>query len=77
MVTNIEMAVLPEYKVVFDVRVARNLIKDGYKVVDIKPKKDYRNESVFIFEVVPGFIEKLNAYTKEFKKRKKYAGHDD
>ena len=76
MVTNIEMAVLPEYKIVFDVRVARNLIRDGYKLVDIKPKKGNRSESVFIFEVVPGFMEKMYAYNKEFRK-KKYAHQDN
>lgn len=67
--TNIEMAVLPKYKVVVDAAVARRLLKDGFKVADIKPKKGQENESVFIFEVVPGFVEKMRIYSSEHRKR--------
>ena len=65
METNIEMAVLPKNKIVMDAPVARRLLKDGYKIVDIKPKKGASRETVFFFEVVPGFIEKMNEYTTE------------
>ena len=65
METNIEMAVLPKSKIVMDAPVARQLLKDGYKIVDIKPKKGASRETVFFFEVIPGFIEKMNEYTVE------------
>lgn len=64
-INNIETAVLPKDKVVSEAPIARKLLKDGYKITDIKPKKGSPRESVFIFEVVPGFIEKMECYVKE------------
>lgn len=69
-INNVEMAVLPKNKIVSDAPVARKLIKDGYRVIDIKPKKNSPKESVFIFEVVPGFMEKMNEYNMERKEKK-------
>ena len=39
MENKIEMAVLPEYKIVSDPAIARKLLKDGYRIADIKPKR--------------------------------------
>ena len=64
---NIEMAVLPECKLVPEAPIARKLLKDGYRVVDINPKRGHTRETVFMFEVVPGFMEKLNEYNSERK----------
>ncbi len=69
------MAVVPQCKIVADASVARKLLKDGYKVVDIKPKKGRERESIFIFEVVPGFMEKMGEYIEE-KKNKKVKKND-
>lgn len=66
---SIEMAVLPENKIVTNASVARKLIKDGYKIVDIKPKRNAVRESIFVFQVVPGFMEKMNEYVAEKKGR--------
>lgn len=66
-------AVVPEYKVVSDAPVARKLIRDGYKVADIKPKRAKRGETAFVFEVVPGFIEKMNEHMSEWHDKKNKA----
>lgn len=66
---NVEMAVVPKGKIVSEASVARKLLKDGYKIIDIKAKKDRPRESVFIFEVVPGLIEKIEEYKRERRSR--------
>ena len=40
----------PKFKLVSSARVARKLIADGYKVVDINPDRDNSDRTVFIFE---------------------------
>ena len=62
-INNVEMAVVPDCKLVPDASVARKLLKDGYKIIDIKPKRNRMRETVFMFEVVPGFMEKLEEYS--------------
>lgn len=68
-INNIDMAVLPKGKIVPEASIARKLLKDGYKIIDIKPKKSNHHESAFVFEVVPGLIEKVEEYTAERKSR--------
>ena len=70
-VNSVEMAVLPESKIVPEAFIARKLLKDGYKITDIKPKKGRPRESVFVFEVVPGFKEKMEYYYNENKMPRK------
>lgn len=62
-------AVLPEGKIVPDAPIARKLLKDGYKIIDIKPKRGHPKETIFVFENVPSFIEKLNKYMSERKEK--------
>lgn len=66
-INNIDMAVLPQNKIVSEASIARKLLKDGYKVTDIKPKKGRPRESAFVFEVAPGFMDKLEYYLNEKK----------
>lgn len=69
----LEFAVVPEEntcKLVTDVAIARKLLKDGYHIVDIKPKRGHERETVFIFEVVPGFMEKMGEYIQMRKERR-------
>lgn len=40
-------------KVVAENKIARLLIKSGFKVVDIKPHKDDSKRTVFVFEYTP------------------------
>lgn len=70
METRVEIAVVPENKIVVDAPVARRLLKDGYEVVDIKPKKGHPRESIFVFKTVPGFMEKMNEYLSERKEKR-------
>lgn len=39
-----------KYKLVSSARIARKLLADGYKVVDINPDRDNSDRTVFIFE---------------------------
>lgn len=76
MKTKIEMAVVPEKtcKIVNDASIARKLLKDGFKMVDIKPKRNHERETIFVFEVSDGFMSKMEEYInakKSGKDRKK------
>ena len=53
--------------VIFTAKVARKLLKDGYKIVDIKPDKtDFDGKrSVFVFQNQEGIMEKINQYKME------------
>lgn len=64
---NIEMAVVPQSKIVADAPIARKLLKDGYRIVDIKPKRGHQRESVFVFETSSGFMEKMEEYINDRK----------
>ena len=66
-INNVEMAVLPKGKIVTEASMARKLIKDGYRVIDIKPKRGKARESVFVFEDVPGLSEKVDEYFSQKK----------
>lgn len=75
---NVEMAVVPEltYKIVNDASIARKLLKDGYKIGDIKPKRGHERETIFVFEITEGFMDKLQLYISE-KKNNKEKGKKD
>ena len=66
----IEMAVVPENKIVTEAAIARKLLKDGYTIVDIKPKKGAVRESIFVFKNVPGFMDKMGEYIAERKEKR-------
>lgn len=38
-------------KVVFKPSVSKNLLKKGYKIIDIKPRHDNKDATVFVFEI--------------------------
>lgn len=63
----IELGVVPgkEYKIVTSAAIARKLLKDGFVIADIKPKRGHERETIFVFEVVEGFIDKLEQYAAE------------
>lgn len=73
----VEMAVVPnkvenenkDFKVVSDPSIARKLLKDGFTIADIKSKKSYPRESVFVFKVEDGFMDKLNGYLESRTKK--------
>jgi len=67
--SQIEMAVVPDddYKIVSVASIARKLIRDGYHVVDIKPKRNFERETVFVFKNENGFMTKYSEYLQERK----------
>lgn len=73
----IDMAVVPEKenKIVSEASIARKLLKDGYRVVDIKPKRGHERETIFIFKNEYGFMDKLGEYIQE--RRDKYAKKEE
>lgn len=71
--SEIEFGVVPEKKtkIVMDAPIARKLLKDGFKIVDIKPKRDHPRETIFVFENSAEFADKLNQYIEERKEASK------
>lgn len=67
----IELGVVPEkanekeYKIVTEAAVARKLLKDGFTVADIKPKRGRVKETIFVFKVEDGLMDKIAQYTKD------------
>lgn len=58
-------------KVVLYPNIARKLLKLGYQIVDVKPKKENRSGTLFIFKVEDGFEEEFNKLMKEFHSEKR------
>jgi hypothetical protein len=46
-------------KLIFSPQLAQWLLNDGFKIVDIKPKRDYPNETVFVFAIEDGFSDSI------------------
>ena len=67
----IELGVVSEKngKIVSEASIARKLLKDGYHIIDIKPKRGHARESVYVFENVAGFMDKFEQYVNERKER--------
>lgn len=54
-----------KYKSIFTPGVARNLLRMGNPIVDIKPDKSNENKTIFIFEETEKFINDLKASAKK------------
>lgn len=48
--------------------IARKLIKKGYRIIDIKPKKENNCGSLFVFEVTGDFEKDFNSLMKSLAK---------
>ena len=46
-------------KLIFSPQLAQWLLNHKYTIVDIKPKREYPNETVFVFEIKDGFLESI------------------
>lgn len=44
-------------KIVHSPKVARKLLKMGYHIIDIKPNKTYKKQSVFVFNIEGNFMQ--------------------
>jgi predicted CoA-binding protein len=49
-------------KIIYSTKLARRLIKEGYRIIDVKPNKNNLDRTVFIFEYTPGLIAVLDQY---------------
>lgn len=49
-------------KVIFSPQLAQWLLHNGYRIVDLKPKRGTENETVFVFERGPGFSACIEAW---------------
>ena len=56
-------------RLVTDARVARQLLKRGFVVIDIKPNKSNKDKSVFIFENTESFKVALEEVVAEVKSK--------
>ena len=56
-------------RLVTDARVARQLLKSGFVVIDIKPNKSNKDKSVFIFENTESFKVALEEVVAEVKSK--------
>ncbi|HHT96880.1 MAG TPA: hypothetical protein GXZ90_03170 [Clostridiales bacterium] len=54
-----------KYMVIINPKMARMLLKQGFKVVDIKPHKTRLNASVFVFENKEGLSTAMQEYINE------------
>lgn len=52
-------------KVIFSPQLAQWLLHNGYRIVDLKPKRGFENETVFVFEVGIGFNTCIEAWLDE------------
>lgn len=41
---------ISEYKLIFTSKLARQLLKEGYQIVDIKPSKENKDRTIFAFK---------------------------
>lgn len=48
--------------VIFNPALARNLLKEGYKIIDIKPNRSEPERTVFVFLVQDGLMDIVNNY---------------
>lgn len=49
---------------IFTSKLARQFIREGFKVTDIKPDKNDKRRTVFIFQDSPELKQKLDEYIK-------------
>ena len=57
-------------RLVFDAKMARKLLKQGFVVTDIKPNRENTDKSIFIFENTDEFKAALEKLMDELKAKK-------
>ena len=57
-------------RLIFDAKIARKLLKQGFVVIDIKPNRENTDKSVFVFENTEEFQNALTEVMDEFKSKK-------
>jgi hypothetical protein len=62
---------LKEYITVFDPALARHLLRQRYKIIDIKPNREKVDASVFIFLNEKDLLKNIMDYNAEMQKQKR------
>lgn len=57
-------------RLIFDAKIARRLLKEGFVVIDIKPNRENTDKSIFVFENTEEFKSALTQIMDEIKSRK-------
>lgn len=57
-------------RLIFDARIARKLLKQGFVVIDIKPNRENTDKSIFVFNNTDEFKMALEKLMDEFKAKK-------
>ena len=59
-----------ESRLIFDAKIARKLLKQGFVVIDIKPNRENTDKSIFVFENTDNFKLALTQIMDEIKSKK-------
>ena len=54
-------------RLIFDAKIARKLLKQGFVVIDIKPNRENTDKSIFVFENTEEFKTTLTHIMEEIK----------
>jgi translation initiation factor 1 (eIF-1/SUI1) len=57
-------------RLIFDAKIARKLLKQGFVVIDIKPNRENTDKSIFVFENTEDFQTALEKLMDELKAKK-------
>ena len=57
-------------RLIFDAKIARKLLKQGFFVIDIKPNRENVDKSIFVFENTEEFKQALTQIMDEIKVKK-------
>lgn len=52
-------------KLIFSPQLAQWLLSNDFRIVDLKPKRGFKNETVFVFAVTAGFYPCIQAWLNE------------
>ena len=50
--------------VIFNAGLARYLLKQGYRIIDIKPCKEDKTKTFFVFKIEDGLLDIVDNYKK-------------
>ena len=57
-------------RLIFDAKIARKLLKQGFVVIDIKPNRENTDKSIFVFENTEEFKQALTQIMDEIKAKR-------
>ena len=54
----------PKYKLIFSPQLAVFLLHCGYSIVDLKPKRENPDETIYVFVIDEGFYETIDEWKR-------------